>query len=60
MGAWIREVIPEGTPVGFVGDGECDGTALPATLHEAGWAYACRTAMSTVATWEGVPLRLDA
>jgi hypothetical protein len=46
--------------VGFVGDGECDGTALPATLHEAGWAYACRTAMSTVATWEGVPLRLDA
>jgi hypothetical protein len=49
----IREVIPEGTPVVLVGDGEFDGTALQATLHEAGWSYACRTAMSTVATWEG-------
>jgi Transposase DDE domain len=56
----IREVIPEGTQVVFVGDGEFDGTALQATLHEAGWSYACRTAMSTVATWEGVPFRLDA
>jgi hypothetical protein len=56
----IREVIPEGTQVVFVGDGEFDGTALQATLHEAGWSYACRTAMSTVATWEGAPLRLDA
>jgi Transposase DDE domain len=44
----------------FVGDGEFDGTALQATLHKAGWSYACRTAMSTVATWEGVPFRLDA
>jgi hypothetical protein len=43
----------------FVGDGEFDGTALQATLHEAGWAYACRTAMSTVATWEGETFRLD-
>jgi hypothetical protein len=56
----IREVIPEGTQVVFVGDGAFDGTALQATLHEAGWSYACRTAMSTVATWEGAPCRLDA
>ena len=56
----IREVIPEGTQVVFVGDGEFDGTALQATLHEAGWSYACRTDMSTVATWEGAPFRLDA
>jgi Transposase DDE domain len=56
----IREVIPEGTQVVFVGDGEFDGTALQATLHEAGWSYACRTAMSTVATWAGAPFRLDA
>ena len=54
-----REGIPEGAQVVFVGDGECDGTALPATLHEAGWSYACRTAMSTVATWEGETFRLD-
>jgi Transposase DDE domain len=56
----IREGIPEGSQVVVVGDGEFDGTALQATRHEAGWSYACRTAMSTVATWEGVPVRLDA
>src|SRR5207247_11038358 len=33
----IREVIPEGAQVVFVGDGEVDGTALQGTLHEAGW-----------------------
>jgi hypothetical protein len=55
----IREVIPAGATVVFLGDGEFDGTALQATLHEAGWSYACRTAMSTVATWEGTTFRLD-
>jgi hypothetical protein len=57
--ALIREVIPEGAQGVFVGDGELDGTALQATLPEAGWAYACRTAMSTVATCEGETFRLD-
>ena len=52
-------VSPEGAQVVFLGDGECDGTALQATLNEAGWAYVCRTALSTVATWEGVTFRLD-
>jgi hypothetical protein len=56
----MREVIPEGASVVFLGDGEFDGTALQATLHEAGWSYACRTAMSTTATWDGTPFRLDA
>src|SRR2546426_4335531 len=55
----IREVIPVGAKVVFLGDGEFDGTALQATLNEAGWSYACRTAMSTVATWEGATFRLD-
>jgi hypothetical protein len=55
----IREVIPEGTKVVFLGDGEFDGTALQATLQAAGWAYACRTAMSTTATWDGTTFRLD-
>src|SRR5262245_20992041 len=58
--ALSREVIPRGTQVGFVGDGECDGTARQATLPEASWSYACRTALRTVATWEGTPFRLDA
>src|SRR5712671_7632815 len=47
--ALMREVIPEGAKGGCLGDGEFDGTALQATLHEAGWAYACRTATSTTA-----------
>jgi Transposase DDE domain len=55
----MREVIPEGTKVVFLGDGEFDGTALQSTLHEAGWSYACRTAMSMTATWDGTPFRLD-
>src|SRR2546429_2759007 len=55
----MREVIPQGATVVFLGDGEFDGTALQATLNEAGWSYACRTAMSTVATWEGETFRLD-
>src|SRR5207244_13467 len=57
--ALMREVIPEGAKVVFLGDGAFDGTALQATLHEAGWSDACRTAMSTVATWEGETCRLD-
>ena len=57
--ALMREVIPAGAKVVFLGDGEFDGTALQATLNEAGWSYACRTATSTVATWEGETFRLD-
>jgi hypothetical protein len=55
----MREMIPEGATVVFLGDGEFDGTALQATLDEAGWAYVCRTAMSTTATWDGMKFRLD-
>src|SRR5215468_11205576 len=55
----IRTCLPEGTQVVFLGDGEFDGTALQATLNEAGWGYVCRTAQSTVATWEGETFRLD-
>ena len=55
----MREVMPEGSQVVFLGDGEFDGTALQATLQAAGWSYVCRTAMSTVATWEGETFRLD-
>ena len=55
----IREVIPEGAHVVFLGDGEFDGTKLQDTLTKAGWSYVCRTAMSTVATWEGETFRLD-
>jgi hypothetical protein len=56
----VRACLPEGTPVVLLGDGEFDGTTLPQTLKEAGWWYACRTAQSTVAPWEGETFRLDA
>ena len=55
----MSTVIPEGAKVVFLGDGECDGTALQAKLSEAGWSYVCRTAMNTTATWEGESFRLD-
>jgi hypothetical protein len=53
------EVIPAGAKVVFLGDGECDGTALQDTLNKRGWSYVCRTAMSTTATWDGQTFRLD-
>ena len=58
--ALISGLIPAGTQVVLLGDGECDGTRLQQTLQQAGWSYACRTATSTVATWDGETFRLDA
>jgi hypothetical protein len=55
----IRACLPEGTQVVLLGDGEFDGTTLQQTLNEAGWFYACRTAQTTVATWQGETFRLD-
>jgi hypothetical protein len=57
--ALIGACLPEGSRGVLLGDGECDGTTLQETLNEAGWFYACRTAQSTVATWEGETFRLD-
>jgi hypothetical protein len=56
----ISGLIPAGTQGVLLGDGAFDGTRLQQTLQDAGWAYACRTATSTVASWEGEPFRLDA
>jgi Transposase DDE domain len=59
MVALLSTLIPEGAKVVFLGDGEFDGTGLQDTLSAMGWAYVCRTAMSSTATWEGAPFRLD-
>jgi hypothetical protein len=59
MVALLREVSPAGAIVVVLGDGECDGTALPAPLNAAGGSDVCRTAQSTVATWEGAPFRRE-
>ena len=55
----MRAVLPEGATGGCLGEGACDGPALQAPLNTAGWSEACRTALRTVATWEGAPFRLD-
>jgi Transposase DDE domain len=55
----VSALIPEGTKVVFLGDGEFDGIDLQKTMHDVGWLYACRTAKSTVATWEGLTFHLD-
>jgi hypothetical protein len=56
----ISGLIPAGTQVVLLGDGEFDGARLQHTLQQAGWSYACRTATNTVATWAGETFRLDA
>ena len=56
----ISGLLPVGAQGVLLGDGEFDGIRLQQTLQQAGWAYACRTATSTVATWAGETFRLDA
>ena len=55
----IRELIPEGTEVVFLGDGEFDGVGLQQTLTDAGWLYACRTSTSTTVTWQEETFALE-
>ena len=55
----VGALIPEGSKVVFLGDGEFDGTDLQQTMNDAGWWYACRTAKRTVATWEDLTFHLD-
>ncbi len=51
--ALVSDLIPVGTKVVLLGDGEFDGTKLQETMHEAGWWYTCRTSKGNTATWEG-------
>jgi hypothetical protein len=55
----IRELIPEGTTVVLLGDGEFDGTRLQQTVEDAGWSYVCRTGTHMTAWWDGETFRLD-
>jgi hypothetical protein len=55
----VHDLLPAGTRVVFLGDGEFDGTELQKTLNEADWCYVCRTSKSTQATWDGETFRLD-
>ena len=49
----VRQIVPEGTDVIFVGDGEFDGITLQATIDAYGWEYVCRTAKNAQLGIEG-------
>ena len=55
----VRELIPAGTKVVCLGDGEFDGIKLQETMHEAGWEYACRTSPGNTATWGDETFHVD-
>src|SRR5262247_4224451 len=55
----VSGLIPEGTQVVFLGDGEFDGTRLQHTVEGAGWSYVCRTGCHRTAWWDGETFRLD-
>jgi hypothetical protein len=55
----VQEMIPPGTSVVLLGDGEFDGIGLQQSLEEANWSYVCRTGCNLTATWDNVTFRLD-
>ena len=46
----LQKIIPEGTNVVFLGDGEFDGTQFLDTIDRYGWQYVCRTAKNSILT----------
>ena len=46
----VREIIPEGADVMFLGDGEFDGINLLSKVNGYGWKHVCRTAKDTIIT----------
>lgn len=55
----VSTLIPEGTKVVFLGDGEFDGITLQKTITAAGWGYACRTSKGNKATWDDATFDVD-
>ncbi len=44
----VKSLIPEGSDVVCLGDGEFDGVEFLATMEQLGWKYVCRTAKNAV------------
>ncbi len=44
----VKSLIPEGSDVVCLGDGEFDGVQFLATMEQLGWTYVCRTAKNAV------------
>ncbi len=55
----VRELIPAGSDVICLGDGEFDGTQWLETLNQFGWHYACRTAKTIKCYEEGEEFTLQ-
>jgi len=49
----VYGIVPEGTDVIFLGDGEFDGITLQATIDAYGWEYVCRTTKNAKLGTEG-------
>ena len=55
----LKPLLPEGSDVVFLGDGEFDGNQLQAELDNNGWEYACRTAKNRLIDDDGDQFALD-
>lgn len=55
----VKPLIPAGSDVIFLGDGEFDGNDLQAEIDQAGWFYACRTAKNRLVCDDGDWFALD-
>ena len=53
------KLVPDGTDVILLGDGEFDGITLQETVDNKGWKYVCRTAKNTVLTDDGDEFRFQ-
>jgi hypothetical protein len=55
----VHALIPPGTPVVVLGDGEFDGTTFQHTVQDYGWAYVVRTGSHITLRWDGEHFRCE-
>jgi hypothetical protein len=55
----LKPLLPEGSDVIFLGDGEFDGNQLQAELANNDWEYVCRTAKNRLVDDDGDQFALD-
>lgn len=55
----LKPLLPEGSDVVFLGDGEFDGNQLQAEIAANGWEYVCRTAKNRLIDDDGDQFALD-
>ena len=55
----VHQLIPPGGQVALLGDGACDGTTLPHTLRDYGWAYVVRTGSHITVLGDGDSCRCE-